>query len=132
MQRSHRTSQPLRFLLIGALATLTHLACALALAWGVPELSVYLVNGAAFAVAFLVSFYGHTYVTFRRGGSMAKFLLVALAGFGLNNLLLLGGKRAGLAEELALVLAIGLVPVFTYIASSLWAFSANKPPALGR
>lgn len=132
MQRSYRPPQPLRFLIIGALATLTHLVCALALAWSAPDLSVYLINAVAFAIAFLVSFYGHTYVTFRRGGSMARFLLVALAGFGLNNLLLHGGKRAGLAQEVALVLAIGLVPVFTYIASSLWAFSAKKPPAVGR
>lgn len=128
MRSGTDTLRPIRFLLIGALATLTHLACALLLAWAFPDISIYLVNATAFAVAFVVSFYGHTHVTFRRGGKMSRFLLVALAGFGLNNLLLHGAKSLGAPPVLALALAIGLVPVFTYIASSLWAFSV-KPSA---
>ena len=127
MLRPRTIPQPVRFLVIGGVATLTHLACALALTRAMPEASLYAVNAAAFAVAFFVSFYGHTHVTFRRGGSMMKFLVVAIAGFALNNLLLNGAKRLGASHEWALALAIGLVPVFTYIASSLWAFAVRRP-----
>lgn len=127
MLHPRKLSQPVRFLMIGGLATLTHLACALVLTRTMPGTSIYVVNAAAFAVAFFVSFYGHTYVTFRRGGSMTKFFVVAIAGFALNNLLLHGARRLGASHEWALVLAIGLVPVFTYIASSLWAFAVRGP-----
>lgn len=127
MPRTLAIPQSLRFLIVGGLATLTHLASALALNRAMPGVSIYAVNAAAFAIAFFVSFYGHTYVTFRRGGSMTKFFVVAIAGFALNNILLHGAARLGASHAWSLALAIGLVPIFTYVASSLWAFAASRP-----
>ncbi|PJJ96375.1 polysaccharide biosynthesis protein GtrA [Lysobacteraceae bacterium NML91-0213] len=123
-----RAARPLRFIMIGLLATLTHLVTAFLLTWAAPQLSVYLANSLAFCVAFMVSFYGHTHFTFGRRGSLTKFLLVSISGFALNNLILHGAQMLGVAPRLALALAIAIVPVFTYVASSIWAFSRRDTP----
>lgn len=82
----------------------------------------YIANLGAFLVAFGVSYLGHRYLTFARAGSPWRFLLVALAGFGLNNLLLTGLLACGVPVLYALLAATALVPVFSYLLSSLWVF----------
>ena len=114
-------ARPLRFALVGAVATLVHMAVASLLLslWSWPA---YGANLGAFLVAFGVSYLGHRHLTFARAGSPWRFLLVALAGFGLNNLLLTGLLACGLPALAALLVATALVPVFSYLLSSLWVF----------
>ncbi len=113
--------RPLRFALVGAAATLVHMAVA-TLLLGLCSWPAYPANLGAFLVAFGVSYLGHRHITFARAGSPWRFLLVALAGFGLNNLLLTGLLAWGVPPLYALVAATALVPVFSYLLSSLWVF----------
>lgn len=113
--------RPLRFILVGGLATLVHILVAGTLL-AIFEPQPYVANFIAFLVAFGVSYCGHRYLTFARRGSILRFFVVAIAGFALNNLLLTGLLALGLSAFLAIVVATALVPVFSYLASSLWAF----------
>ena len=113
------------FGLVGVAAALTHLAVFEALKsmlW--PELA----NAAGFGVAFVVSFAGHRWLSFRDAGttvaqSLGRFALTALAGFAANEavfvLLLRGlGWPSLLALGAALVVAAGQ----TFVLSRFWAF----------
>ncbi|MDR6679298.1 GtrA family protein [Pseudomonas oryzihabitans] len=114
-------ARPLRFALVGAVATLVHMTVAALLLglWGWPA---YGANLGAFLVAFGVSYLGHRHVTFARAGSPWRFLLVALGGFGLNNLLLTGLLACDVPALAALLVATALVPVCSYLLSSWWVF----------
>lgn len=114
-------ARPLRFALVGAVATLVHMAVA-TLLLGLCAWPPYAANLGAFLIAFGVSYLGHRHVTFARAGSPWRFLLVALGGFGLNNLLLTGLLACGVPALAALLVATALVPVFSYLLSSLWVF----------
>ncbi|WP_447553425.1 GtrA family protein [Vreelandella sp. EE22] len=114
--------QPFRFLVVGALATATHLLVATLLFVLLGAPSPYLVNVIAFVVAFMVSFLGHRYITFKTNGSLGRFFLVAVGGFLANNAILTAGLALGMESLPAVILATASVPVLTYLASSLWAF----------
>lgn len=105
---------------------MTHLGVAAALWSMAPVTSPYLINVVAFIVAFIVSFYGHRHLTFGLPGSPAKFFVIALGGFALNNVILTGGLYLALPPLAAIVVATICVPILTYFASALWAF---KHPA---
>lgn len=115
-------ARPLRFVFVGLAATFTHIALAGLMLLAAPQANPYLVNFLAYAVGFFVSYFGHRYLTFARTGSMSRFLLVAVAGFGLNNLLVATLLAASATPFVAIVIATAAVPVLTYLASSLWVF----------
>ena len=115
-------ARPLRFLLVGGAATATHLASAALMLLVVPSALPYLINLFAFTLAFVVSFLGHRHITFGTHGSLSKFLVVALCGFALNNLILALGLHWNLSALVAITIATLCVPILTYIASALWAF----------
>lgn len=117
--------RPFRFLIVGGIATATHMLVAVTLFAVYHDLSLYVVNLIAFLVAFLASFYGHKHVTFQTQGSMRRFLLVAIAGFLANNMLLAGCIAIGFGDLIAVIIATASVPLLTYFASSLWAFNIN-------
>jgi putative flippase GtrA len=115
-----------RFALVGALATLVHLAVAGSVVFLLPASSPFLANIAGFLVAFFVSFAGHRHYTFRRKGSMRRFFVIALAGFALNNGLLSGIIAAEYVGEFAAITVATLaVPLLTFLAARLWAFGAR-------
>lgn len=118
--------RPLRFLIIGGAATAMHLIVAASLFSLHFGASPYLVNLIAFLVAFVVSFYGHRHVTFKTHGSMRRFLVVAIGGFFVNNLILMLCLKLSLGEMLSVAIATLCVPVLTYLASSLWAFKTEE------
>ena len=114
--------RPLRFAFVGLAATFVHVGLAGLFLLGMPESNPYLVNFLAYAVGFLVSYYGHRYLTFKTAGSMVRFLLVALTGFALNNLLVTALLAASASSFMAILIATAIVPVLTYMVSSLWVF----------
>ncbi len=120
------TFQPLRFLLVGGMATATHMLVAALMFALYAAPSPYLVNVLAFLVAFMVSFYGHRHITFKTAGSLRRFLLVAVGGFLANNAILMGCLTAGVNSLAAVIIATACVPVLTYLASSLWAFKKKE------
>jgi len=119
------TPQPIRFAIIGAAATVTHLAVGLGtIATGVPPLAA---NPVAFAVAFGVSFVGHRAWTFANTGvpvrqALPRFAAVALGGLALNEAALAALLNWGIAPTTAFALAVALAAVSTYVLSRAWAF----------
>jgi putative flippase GtrA len=115
-----------RFAAVGAAATLVHvLAYAGVVAWwGISPLAA---NAVGFVAAVNVSFLGHRRWTFRAAGaagrSLARFCVVALAGFALNSLLVqLITGTLGLPYGWAIPAIAGGTPVVTFTLSRLWAF----------
>jgi putative flippase GtrA len=114
--------RPLRFAIVGGCATLTHIGFAWLFLFQYPLANPYLVNSIGYGLGFFVSYFGHRYLTFRTTGSMARFLLVVLAGFGLNNLIVTLLLALSASSFFAILVATAAVPVLTYIASSRWVF----------
>lgn len=113
-----------RFGGIGMIATLVHIAVAGVVLWCWPPLSPFVANLIAFLVAFQVSLWGHRRFTFRQQGKWHRFLLVAAAGFALNNVILAALITAGsIAGFGAIVISTFAVPLLMYIAARFWAFT---------
>ncbi|WP_052445007.1 GtrA family protein [Chromohalobacter japonicus] len=118
--------RPLRFLLVGGIATATHLLVAAVVLTVYPALSAYATNGIAFLVAFMVSFYGHRHITFKTQGSKRRFLLVAIGGFLMNNAILTLCLNLAINDLAAVAIATICVPILTYLASLFWAFKTDE------
>ncbi|MBL8584981.1 MAG: GtrA family protein [Rhizobiaceae bacterium] len=126
----------LRFGSVGLAATAVHAGVyALLVSSGAvwPQIS----NLVAFAVAFVFSFLGHHYFTFRNSGrsagsAAARFLLVALIGYGLNaGFVALTTEVLAEPPLVAVLFMLFVTPVVTYVLSKLWAF-ADRPAGTGR
>jgi putative flippase GtrA len=115
-----------RFLIVGVVATVVHMATALVLVGrlAVPALAG---NTCAFLLAFCVSFSGHYFWTFSQPGkprrALARFLAVSLTTF-LGNTALLAFllRHTALAPVVATVGSACLIPVISLLASRLWCF----------
>ena len=113
------------FLGVGGVAAITHMAVfqlAQNRMW--PELA----NALGFCVAFIVSFAGHRYLSFRDAGtsvrtSFGRFLVTALAGFAANELVFMLLFRAfDWPALLALFFALAFAAGQTFVLSRFWAF----------
>lgn len=121
----------LAFALTGAVAAAVHMAAVLVLVEGL-AVAPLRANLAGFFLAFLCSYAGHRRLAFRDQApahrhALPRFLLVALAGLVLNQLLfafLL--LRLGLPWPLALVLVLVLVAALTFRLSRVWAFAPGR------
>lgn len=123
---NQESMKPFRFVLIGGAATFVHIFIASSILLAFQSVSPYLANFLAFIVAFVFSFYGHQYVTFRSEGSAWKFLVVAISGFLINNLMLTIMIMLAFSDVVAVMVATLCVPIFTYLASALWVFKKRK------
>jgi putative flippase GtrA len=123
-----------RFVLVGGAASATHFVVGLSLSvWAhwVP----WQANIAAFCIALAVSYFGNSIVTFgveaRRADAFAKFALMSLAAFGLNQgivtLLTLYGRWPYWA---ALCVVLAVVPPMTFVLAKYWAL-AERPESGG-
>lgn len=119
--------QVVAFGLVGVAATLTHYVAALMAAWFLPLLWA---NPVGFLVAFFVSYLGHVRFTFqvssedrRHRQRLPRFAITAATGFVIGQcvLLVLTRLMAG-PDWLILGLAVGSVPVITFLLSRLWVF----------
>lgn len=89
-----------------------------------------LANTLAFCVALVVSFFGNYIWTFGAPGqprrALARFFIIALSAFALNTALLallLHGKW--FSPVASVVISASIFPLFTYLASRLWAFKSS-------
>ncbi len=93
--------------------------------------SPYLSNFLGFLFAFPVSYFGHKHFSFTNKGSLhketlPKFLLVAITGFFLNQLLLIGMLNfTNIPFWITLGLVMVIVAVSTYLTSKYWAFKTT-------
>ena len=113
------------FLAVGTAAALTHLAVfALTQHMMWPELA----NALGFCAGFFVSFGGHRFLSFRDTTtplttSFGRFVLSALAGFAVNELVFwLLFRIFGWPSLLALFCALVLAAGQTFFVSRFWAF----------
>lgn len=119
------------FALVGLVATGVHYLVALALSLAMP---ITWANPFGFLVAFGVSYFGHGRLTFRlKEGEhhhrkrLPRFALTATAGFLIGQGILLALRAATpLPDWLALGIALGVVPVFTFVTSRIWVFAPSR------
>ncbi|EFO33499.1 putative GtrA family protein [Roseibium sp. TrichSKD4] len=123
-----------RFALVGIAATLTHSVVALA-ALQSEMFGAYGSNILGFIVAFVVSFAGHNFWSFKprrhhgtTGRRMARFLLIAVMGFLANNVVLTACLQfTNWPATVGLIFSIAIVPVLSFLGSRFWAFSGSIP-----
>ena len=123
--------QFLFFGLVGASSTAVHYLVALALSQIIP---LWTANPLGFACAFFVSYFGHSYLTFRlekvqrsHKERIPRFALVAFSGFCLTQGIIIAlSHYTHLPNWLILAVALGVVPVLTFIAAKFWVFARHK------
>ena len=122
---------------MGITATATH-ALVFVLAIEAFAIEPMLANLAAFTVALVVSFSGHSRWTFRpRNGALAppassaafcRFFLVALLGFALNSLVIFVViDLLAWPYQAALAFMVFVVPVVVFLLCKYWAFTEAVP-----
>ena len=118
-----------RYGLVGLVATLVHLLVAQAvLYFGTEPFSSNLMG---FLVAFVIGLLGHYLFTFGRVGSLGRafmrYGLIAVTGFLTNNLVLITlVARDWIRDDVALAVAILIIPAGTFLASRFWGFTAPR------
>lgn len=115
-----------RFFIVGVLATLTHAVIAVSLTEA-DVMQPLAANCVAFAIAFIVSFSGHHFWSFpgteNWNKRLIRFFTLSFSGFVANTWLLSSLlKWAALPEAVSIVLAIGVIPLVTYLGARFWAF----------
>ena len=119
-------SPPIRFIIIGLLAALTHYCIAIFLI-NRNYLDLKYANFIAFLTAFWVSYFGHHYFTFHSQQkvfqTLPKYLIVATSGFIFNEtiLLVLNYYLPNLLPILV-ILVIILTAIFTFFLNRTFAF----------
>lgn len=104
-----------RFALTAGLAAMTHLLVAETLVLAKMVGSAFEANIMAFIPAVAVSYLGHRNYTFKTRGSVGRFLVIALAGFALNNVALALLLNMSVSPAVSLLLAATLSPVLMYV-----------------
>ncbi len=119
----------IRFGLVGGAATLCYALLGLLFvnAWAMPLLAG---NGLAYLISFAVSYLGQSFWTFQAGGGhramLPRFAATQAVGLGLNSCIVWLLVRFGLGYELAMPVAVALVPVFVYLLCKYWVFRRTR------
>lgn len=120
----------LMFLLVGATATLTHIAVAIPLE-GWFGLQPHLANLGGYFSAVGVSYFGHGRLTFRAANNHAtrvpKFVIVSLIGLAVGSgLVELLAVRNQMPFPYVMVIAGGAAAATTFLLSKFWAFAQGQ------
>lgn len=116
------------FLLTGGSAALTHMGVFALIQHLQPELWPEVANALGFVVAFVLSFVGHRWLSFKGTStpmpqSLRRFGVTALAGFACNELVfMLLTRYYGWLALLALFVALVVASAQTFVLSRFWAF----------
>lgn len=129
-QRFRKTAwQVFNFAIVGGLATATHTGLFIFM-METHFAKALQANFIAFSVAFLISFLGQYHWTFRNSGDshwakkMAKFMVVALIGLGLNtSAVYIIVDQLLLSYNYAALFMSTVVPATTFIINKKWAFT---------
>lgn len=120
----------IRFAIVGGGATLIHLVTAATII-SYLTLSPLKANLIAFLLAFVFSFLGHYYWSFNSSrnifSSVFRFIIIALLGFLINNIILVLLLADGYLTELeSIFISAMFVPFFTYLLARIWVFSKGE------
>jgi putative flippase GtrA len=118
--------QVFRFALAAGLATGVHITLAEALLFSRLLPSSLGANAVAFLPAIVVSYFAQRRFTFRSQGSALRFLALAVAGFALNNLVLLGVTWQGLPGTAGLLVSGFASPVLSYVGCRQLVFARKR------
>lgn len=115
-----------KFAVVGLAATAVHVGVVWLL-MGLFSQPPYLANALAFLTAFGFSYLGHCHWSFRaqerQGNSFRRFFLIASSAFLLNNILLTYMlEKAYFSELVSVIIAVFIIPLYTFIGSRFWAF----------
>jgi putative flippase GtrA len=126
MRALSELKQMVRFFLTAGLATAVHLAIAEALTLARVVPSSLVANAVAFGPAVIVSYLAQRRFTFRSQGSVARFLALALGGFALNNIVLVGVMHQGVPAALGLLFSGLASPALSYFGCRHLVFSKKE------
>ncbi len=116
--------QLIGFLMVGLLATATHVAVAVTLVAKAGRPAVF-ANGAAFCIATAVSYGLNSWLTFQRPftrHTLWRFGAVSIAGLGLSMLISGIAQWFGLHYLLGIALVATGVPPLTFLAHRGWTY----------
>ena len=118
----------IRFIIVGVGATLIHFITGWFLEYQ-HQIDLFFANLIGFLVAFIFSFLGHYYFTFRKSNriqqALIRFFTIACLGFIVNNVVLLICQVSGMNNFWSLLFAVGVMPLASYLFSYFWAFNAH-------
>jgi putative flippase GtrA len=114
------------FLVIGVIATIIHAGVGLAVN-SFLKVAPLTANVIGYTSAFTFSYFGNSTATFGRSArdwnQFARFMTVSLAMFGLNEAIVaIFTTLAHWPYRYALIPALTVVPVVSFVVSKLWAF----------
>jgi putative flippase GtrA len=117
-----------RFIVVGVTATLTHMLVAIGLIDGLGMQTAAIANAIAVVAGSAVSYAGHYFWTFRRGGRhmvrLPRFIAAYMTVFVLNGLvMLLVADLGGVAYLIPLAAVITVTPVVTFLLNRYWVFA---------
>lgn len=122
----HLISEVLRFGAVGGTATLAHaVGYLLCLSILSPQVS----NVCGFAIAFIISYFGHNHFSFRDSNqarpTAMRFGAVALLGFALNAWFVQFADQLLNAPKLAFWFIAFVTPALTYLLLKFWVFKGG-------
>jgi putative flippase GtrA len=117
-----------RFIVVGVVATLTHVLVAVCLISALGVRPAALANAIAVVAGSSVSYLGNYFWTFRRGGRhlvrLPRFAVAYMTVFVLNALVMgLVADLGGVAYLIPLVAVIAMTPVATFLLNRYWVFA---------
>ena len=112
----------IRFVIVGGMSTVVDLVVTTVLVF-TTALNANFITTIAFLTAFLVSFFGHRYFTFKRKGSILSFFALAVSTLILRNIFVWFMLHIlNLSNYPALIIAMVLVTGITYFVAKFKVF----------
>jgi putative flippase GtrA len=121
--------QALRFVLVGIGCTALHVAIAGALI-EIGGSDAGAANGIAFTIATLASYVSNSIWTFQAplaGGSLARFVVVALAGLAITVAVTSAIQSAGYHYLVGIAAVVLTVPALSFLSHRLWTYRRRHP-----
>jgi putative flippase GtrA len=115
-----------RFLLVGGCATLLHYSIMAFLIYSA-SITADVASAAGYMLSTFYNYWANARFTFGGGHShsrsLPRFLVTALAGLGINQVMLLWGLYISLPLAMAQLAATATVLLWNYLVNAIWTFS---------
>lgn len=117
-----------RFLTVGSLAAAVHFSVVVLLVQYVGYEPL-IANVGGFVLAFQISYWGHRLWTFSETEishreAYPKLVMVQITNFGLNEIFYYFLLSLHLPYQVALLIVLAVLPIFTFVTSKFWVFQS--------